>query len=129
MGHVAARAAETRSSDWPSDGHMFHPIVQGRIKMCKCIKFAFAVLLVAAAVLAVFDLTTAELLVLKTAEGVLGGLLLGLLAALDLWVRLHHHRGFTLRRFRCLLMWEVRAGVCSGFLIGLVLSLVTILTR
>ena len=95
--------------------------------MCKAIKIAFAVLLVVAAGIAVFDWMTGELLLLKTTEGVLGGLLFGLLAALNKWGQ--HPCAFTLRRFRRVLHREVRVGTCTGFLIGLALSLVAILTR
>ncbi len=96
---------------------------------CKSIKFAFAALLVVAIVLAIFDLKMSELVLLKTAEGVLGGLLFGLVAGLDLWVRLHHRRGFTLWRFRCVLWREVRVGMCAGCLVGMALSVVAILVQ
>ena len=96
--------------------------------MCKCFRVAFAVLLVGAGVTAMFDLATGELLLLKTVEGVLGGLLFGLIAGLDKWLRFRRH-GFPFCRFKCLLRREVQVGLCAGFLVGAVLSLCAILTR
>ena len=97
--------------------------------MCKLIKFAFAALFVVALVLALFDLKASECVLLKTVEGALGGLLFGLVAGLDLWVRLPPRRGLTLWRFRCVMWREVRVGMCAGCLVGMALSVVALLMR
>jgi hypothetical protein len=80
------------------------------------------VLLLALAVVAcvVLDDASRDVLCEKTLDGILGGVMFGLLSGLRKWYRVRDRAGFTLWRFRCVIGREVKTGFCSGMLVGLV---------
>jgi hypothetical protein len=97
--------------------------------MCKVIKLGFAVLLLFVAVVVCCDDQALSLVLEKTAEGVAGGMMFGLLSGFDKWLRVRDRAGFSLWRFRCVLAREVKGGLCAGFLVGQALSLIAVFSR
>jgi hypothetical protein len=111
-----------------NEGENIHSIVRGDVQMCKFIKCGFVLLMLAVIVYAFVDGRHAEIVAVKTAEGLLGGVLFGLVAAADKWFKVHRRAGFSLWRFRCVVAREVKVGLCTGFLVGVVVAVVALLT-
>ena len=51
----------------------------------------------------------------------------GLLSGLRKWYRVHDRAGFTLWRFRCVIVREVKTGFCAGTLVGLLYGALVLL--
>jgi hypothetical protein len=79
------------------------------------------VLMLAAATVAavVLDDASRGVLCEKTVEGAIGGAMLGMLSALKKWYRVRNRGHFTMWRFRCVFVREVKGGFCAGALVGL----------
>jgi hypothetical protein len=96
--------------------------------MCKLFRYGFVLLMLAVIVYAFVDGRHAEVVAMKTAEGLLGGVLFGLVAAADKWLKVRWRAGFSLWRFRCVVVREVKVGLCTGFLVGVAVAVVALLT-
>ena len=95
--------------------------------MFKFIRYTLVLLLLAVIIYAFFDGRHAELIALKTVEGLLGGVLFGLAAAFDKWIKVRRGARLSLWRFRCVVEREVRVGICAGFLVGVMVAMIALL--
>ena len=71
----------------------------------------------------------ATVVLVKFAEGAAGGGMYGLLSAAQKWNRVHHRGGFSVWRFRCIIVREVKCGCCAGVLAGLLFGALELLAK
>jgi hypothetical protein len=96
--------------------------------MCKLIRCGFVLLMLAVLLYAFIDGRYVEIVALKTIEGLLGGVLFGLAAAFDKWAKSRRRAGFSLWRFRCIVVREVKIGLCAGLLVGVMIAIIALLS-
>jgi hypothetical protein len=96
--------------------------------MCKKARILLAVFVLTIAAYALIDGRHTGLVAIKTVEGLGGGVLFGLTAAADRWIKLHRRTGFSLWRFRCIVLREVKVGLCAGLLVGVFVVILSLLT-
>jgi hypothetical protein len=92
-------------------------------------KFGLLALVLAVALVGLFDKRQALIVASKAGEGLVGGVLFGLVAALDKWMRVRERRVFSLWRFRCVWLREIKVGLCAGFLAGVMFAAIALLAN